>query len=221
MTTSEALCVLETALICLGRPLTLSEMAILFDSEVGTDTLRALLDALAERYKDKGVELVCVATGWRLQGKPEMQELLGRMAPGRTPRYSKAVLETLAVIVHRQPVTRADIEEFRGVSVSSSLLHQLEARGWVEIIGHRDSPGRPGLYATTSKLLDELDLVSLDELTVEDEELAKEISNQQSEGPFSEDMEAWAADDAEFEASAQPLELPLPENIAQNGTPAT
>lgn len=156
--------VLETALICAQQPLQLREMRTLFADEIGVDTLKELLQELRLEWTHKGVELVCVATGWRFQSRPEMRVYLDRLNPEKPPRYTRATLETLAIIAYRQPVTRGDMEDIRGVTISSLLIKQLEDRGWVEVIGHRDAPGRPSLYATTKQFLDDLGLASLDKL---------------------------------------------------------
>ena len=159
---------LETALICASQPMPLRDMRALFADQVGTDTLRSLLDELGRDWAGRGVELVALATGWRFQSRPEMREFLDRLNPEKPPRYSRAVLETLAIIAYRQPVTRGDIEDIRGVVVSSQIIKQLEDRNWIEAIGHRDAPGRPALYATTRQFLDDLGLESLDRLPVLD-----------------------------------------------------
>jgi segregation and condensation protein B len=164
MNTSEAKKVLETALLCAQEPLGLSDLKRLFDDELNADTLRALLDDLRLSWVDRGLELTALSTGWRFQSRREMQVYLGRLNPERPPKYSRAVLETLAIIAYRQPVTRGDIEDIRGVTVSTQVMKTLEERGWVDVIGHRDAPGRPGLYATTRTFLDDLGLRSLDEL---------------------------------------------------------
>lgn len=164
MNTSEAKRVLETALICATAPLTLRDMRTLFDDQLGPDTLRGLLDTLASEWQDRGVELVALASGWRLQSRPEMREYLDRLHPEKPPRYSRAAMETLAIVAYRQPVTRGDIEDIRGVTVSSQIVKQLEDRGWIEAIGYREAPGRPALYATTRQFLDDLGLASLDQL---------------------------------------------------------
>ena len=156
--------VLETALICAQAPLPLREMQLLFDGQLGTDVLRGLLQELVGEWAGKGVELVSVASGWRFQSRPEMRVFLDRLHPEKPPRYSRAVMETLAIIAYRQPVTRGDIEEIRGVTVTTQIVKQLEDRGWIEAIGYRESPGRPALYATTRHFLDDLGLVSLDQL---------------------------------------------------------
>lgn len=164
MNTQDAKRVLETALICASQPLTLRELRSLFADELGADTLRSLLDELGRDWEDRGVELVALASGWRFQSRPELREYLDRLHPEKPPRYSRAVLETLAIIAYRQPVTRGDIEDIRGVVVASQIVKQLEDRGWIEAIGHRETPGRPALYATTKAFLDDLGLASLEQL---------------------------------------------------------
>ena len=164
MNTQDAKRVLETALVCADRPLGLREMGALFVDEIGADTLRSLLDELRRDWGDRGVELVTLASGWRFQSRPEMREYLDRLNPEKPPKYSRAVLETLAIIAYRQPVTRGDIEEIRGVTVASQIVKQLEERGWVEAIGFREAPGRPALLATTQQFLDDVGLASLEAL---------------------------------------------------------
>jgi len=165
MTEGETLRILETALLCADHPLPLSELRKLFTTEeVGTDDLRRMLALLQLDWQDRGLELVSVASGWRFQSRPEMQRYLSRLDPVRPPRYSRAVLETLAIIAWRQPVTRGDIEDIRGVTVSTQIVRTLEERGWIEVVGHRDAPGRPALLGTTHQFLDDLGLKSLDEL---------------------------------------------------------
>lgn len=168
MNTQDAKRVLETALICASQPMPLRDMRALFADQLGSDTLRSLLDELGRDWAGRGVELVALATGWRFQSRPEMREFLDRLNPEKPPRYSRAVLETLAIIAYRQPVTRGDIEDIRGVVVSSQIIKQLEDRNWIEAIGHRDAPGRPALYATTRQFLDDLGLESLDRLPLLD-----------------------------------------------------
>ena len=160
----EAKRILETALICSQQPLPLRDMRTLFNDAIGADTLKTLLSELADDWSHRGVELKGVATGWRFQSRPEMREYLDRLHPEKPPRYTRATLETLAIIAYRQPVTRGDMEDIRGVTINSVLLKQLEDRGWVEVIGHREAPGRPALYATTRQFLDDLGLQSLDQL---------------------------------------------------------
>lgn len=164
MNTQDAKRVLETALICAQQPLTLRDMRVLLGDEVGADSVRMLLDELTRDWEDRGVELVGLASGWRFQSKPEMREYLDRLHPEKPPRYSRAAMETLAIVAYRQPVTRGDIEDIRGVTVASQIVKQLEDRGWIEAIGHREAPGRPALYATTRQFLDDLGLASLDQL---------------------------------------------------------
>jgi segregation and condensation protein B len=164
MNTQDAKRVLETALICAQQPLPLRELRLLFDQQLGADTLRALLDDIARDWQGRGVELVTLASGWRFQSRPEMQPYLARLQPEKPPRYSRAVMETLAIIAYRQPVTRGDIEDIRGVTVGTQVIRQLEERGWIEVIGHREAPGRPALYATTRQFLDDLGLAGLDGL---------------------------------------------------------
>lgn len=164
MTTADAKRVLETALICSSQPLPVRELRVLFNDELGADTIRALLEDLQDDWAQRGVELVCVASGWRFQSRPEMREYLDRLHPEKPPKYTRAALETLAIIAYRQPVTRGDMEDIRGVTINTQILKQLEDRGWVEVIGHREAAGRPSLYATTRQFLDDLGLASLDQL---------------------------------------------------------
>ncbi|WP_321936758.1 MULTISPECIES: SMC-Scp complex subunit ScpB [unclassified Paraburkholderia] len=164
MNTQEAKIVLETALICTQEPLKIGELRKLFADDISADTVRNLLEDLRHEWSGRGVELVGLASGWRFQSKPAMRTYLDRLHPEKPPRYSRAVLETLAIIAYRQPVTRGDIEEIRGVTVNTQVVKQLEDRNWIEVIGHRDVPGRPALYATTREFLDDLGLKSLDEL---------------------------------------------------------
>ncbi len=164
MNTADAKRVLETALICSQQPLPAAEMAVLFNDSLTLDTLKELLLELQHDWAERGVELVELASGWRFQSRPEMREYLDRLHPEKPPRYSRATLETLAIIAYRQPVTRGDIEDIRGVTVNSLLLKQLEDRGWIEVIGHRSTVGRPALFATTRHFLDDLGLASLDQL---------------------------------------------------------
>lgn len=161
MSTLDALCILETALLCADEPLALNELQVLFDSEMNKVELKALLELLCEQWKGKGLELVEISSGWRFQSRISMLPYLERLKPEKPPRYSRATLEILAIIAYRQPVTRGDIEEIRGVTVSTQIIRQLEDRGWIEVIGHRETPGRPGLYATTQQFLDDLGLESL------------------------------------------------------------
>jgi segregation and condensation protein B len=156
--------VLETALLVAAEPLPLSELKKLFDQEFDDDTWRTLLDDLRRDWSSGGVELVQLASGWRFQTRPEYQSYIDRLKNDKPPKYSRAVMETLAIIAYRQPVTRGDIEDVRGVAVSPNILKTLEGRGWIDAVGHRDAPGRPALYATTRRFLDDLGLRSLTEL---------------------------------------------------------
>ena len=169
MNTQEAKIVLETALLTAQQPLPLSELRRLFADELNADTLRALLDELRRDWTGRGIELVALASGWRFQSAASMRPYLDRLNPEKPPKYSRAVMETLAIIAYRQPVTRGDIEEIRGVTVSSQVIKALEDRGWVETIGHREAPGRPALFATTRQFLDDLGLRSLEELPALDQ----------------------------------------------------
>jgi len=161
--------VLETALLTSAEPLAVSELCKLFDGQIGADVIRQLLEDLGAQWSGRGIELVCVASGWRFQARMEYQKFLDRLNPQKPPRYSRAVMETLAIIAYRQPVTRGDIEGIRGVSVSPGILKALESRGWIDIVGHREAPGRPALYSTTKAFLDDLNLRSLQELPPLDE----------------------------------------------------
>lgn len=164
MNTTDARRVLETALICAPQPLSLRELGVLFDMELAPDTIKSLLGDLMTEWTGKGVELVQVSTGWRFQSRPEMRAFLDRLHPEKPPRYTRAAMETLAIIAYRQPVTRGDMEDIRGVTINSLIIKQLEDRGWVEVIGHRETVGRPALFATTRQFLDDLGLASLDQL---------------------------------------------------------
>lgn len=164
MNTTDAQRILETALICSPSPLTLRELRTLFADAVTTDTLKQLLQNLQSEWSQRGVELIAVASGWRFQSRPEMREYLDRLHPEKPPRYTRAALETLAIIAYRQPATRGDMEDIRGVTINTQVIKQLEDRGWVEVIGHRETAGRPALYATTRQFLDDLGLQSLNQL---------------------------------------------------------
>jgi len=164
MNTTDAKRVLETALICTQQPIAARELSALFQDQLGMDTIKSLLSDLQLDWAQRGAELVQVATGWRFQSRPEMRVFLDRLHPEKPPKYSRAALETLAIIAYRQPATRGDMEDIRGVTINSMVIKQLEDRGWVEVIGHRESVGRPSLYATTRQFLDDLGLSSLDQL---------------------------------------------------------
>ena len=164
MNTSDAKRVLETALICTQQPIAARELCALFQDQLGMDTIKTLLSDLQLDWAQRGAELVQVATGWRFQSRPEMRVFLDRLHPEKPPKYSRAAMETLAIIAYRQPATRGDMEDIRGVTINSMVIKQLEDRGWVEVIGHRETVGRPALFATTRQFLDDLGLSSLDQL---------------------------------------------------------
>ena len=156
--------VVETALLVSQEPLPLSELKKLFDEELTSDTLRRVLEDLRRDWQGRGVELTHVASGWRFRARPEYQRFIERINPQKPPRYSRAVLETLSIIAYRQPCTRGDIEEIRGVVVSPNIIKALEVRGWIDVVGHKEVPGRPELFATTKAFLDDLNLSTLEEL---------------------------------------------------------
>ena len=166
MNTPAAKRVLETALICASAPIPVKEMSALFEDELSLDKIKSLLESIQLDWDQRGAELVCVASGWRFQSRPELRAYLDRLNPEKPPKYTRAALETLAIIAYRQPVTRGDIEDIRGVTVNSLVIKQLEDRGWVEAIGHRETVGRPTLFATTRQFLDDLGVESLDQLPV-------------------------------------------------------
>ena len=208
MNTLDAKCVLETALICAAQPLQVREMELLFDGVLSADTIKQLLHQLQDDWASRGVELVHVANGWRFQSRPAMREFLDRLHPEKPPKYTRATLETLAIIAYRQPVTRGDMEDIRGVTINSLLLKQLEERGWVEVIGHRETVGRPALYATTRQFLDDLGVDSLDQLPV--------LSSGEGEGAMLEQIEFGLSDSAaagEAADSAQGLLIPADEPL--------
>jgi segregation and condensation protein B len=173
MNTTDAQRVLETALICASQPLPVRDLRVLFNDELGADTIKTLLEDLQLQWQQKGVELVSVATGWRFQSRPQMREYLDRLHPEKPPKYTRATLETLAIIAYRQPCTRGDMEDIRGVTINSLIIKQLEDRGWVEVIGHKDTVGRPALFATTKQFLDDLGLESLNQLPILDNSAAQ------------------------------------------------
>ena len=156
--------ILEAALLVAGEPVPVATLSRMFDPTLPNDVTRKLLDELRSDWNGRKVELVQVASGWRFQGRREIQTFLDRLSPEKPPRYSRAVMETLAIIAYQQPVTRGDIEAIRGVAVSTNVVKALEDRQWIEVVGHRETPGRPALYATTKTFLDDLGLTSLAEL---------------------------------------------------------
>lgn len=211
MNTVDAKRVLETALICAQQPLTVRDMRVLFDDTLGSDTLKSLLQDLQQEWVLRGVELVQVATGWRFQSRPEMRVFLDRLHPEKPPRYSRATLETLAIIAYRQPVTRGDIEDIRGVTVNSLIIKQLEDRGWVEVIGHRETVGRPALLATTRQFLDDLGLQSLDQLPVLENPAVQERLLQSLDMPGGDAAEQ--PDLPEFDAATAPVQAPTESGV--------
>lgn len=190
MNTNDAKRIVETALICALQPVPLRDLGVLFDGELTTDTLKLILDELKGDWSERGVELVSVASGWRFQSRPQMRDYLDRLHPEKPPRYSRAVLETLAIIAYRQPVTRGDMEDIRGVTINSLILKQLEDRGWVDVIGHRETVGRPALYATTRQFLDDLGVASLDQLPLMDGEEGQNLLLEQIEFGLSDSLSA-------------------------------
>jgi segregation and condensation protein B len=164
----DAKCILEAALICAQQPMSIHDMQLLLGQEQSVSDIHRLLSELQQDWSQRGVELVPLASGWRFQSCAEMRVYLERLYPEKPPRYARATLETLAIIAYRQPVTRGDIEDIRGVTVNSLTIKQLEDRGWIEVIGHRDTVGRPALFATTRQFLDDLGLASLDQLPLLD-----------------------------------------------------
>lgn len=229
MNTVDAKRVLETALICALQPVTLRELRTLFDDVLGSDTLKDLLLDLQKEWAQKGVELVQVASGWRFQSRPEMRIYLDRLHPEKPPRYTRAALETLAIIAYRQPVTRGDIEDIRGVAVNSLIIKQLEDRGWVEVIGHRETVGRPALFATTRQFLDDLGLQSLDQLpmleeaqtqeslfkALEEEGVAVQLSGESGGEGAGEAIQALEADAAPAVPDGEARALPHHEAVQQ------
>jgi len=192
---------LEAALLASQTPLSVAELKRMFDEDIAADTIRHLLEELRQDWNGRGVELVNVASGWRFQTRPAFQRLVDRIAPERAPRYSRAVLETLAIIAYRQPVTRGDIESIRGVTVSSGIIKALESRGWIDVVGHREVAGRPALYATTRAFLDDLGLRSLQELPPL-EELAKTL--ELPEIPETQEPAPAAGEAGEDDSAAEP-----------------
>lgn len=227
MNTIEAKKVLETALLCAHEPLSINDMKKLFaengegHEEVGADTIKAMLEELRNDWVDKGIEIVTLSTGWRFQSRPEMKKYLERLNPEKPPKYTRATLETLAIIAYRQPVTRGDIEEIRGVTVNSQTIKMLEDRGWIEAIGHRDVPGRPALFATTRQFLDDLGLTSLDQLPP-----LQQVTKEEMQGGMLPEMQALQSEiqatlapeainsDASVEARQAPPAAPLSGRVA-------
>ncbi|MES2400772.1 MAG: SMC-Scp complex subunit ScpB [Pseudomonadota bacterium] len=226
MNTTDAKRVLETALICAQQPLPLREMAVLFSGALTADSIRLALEELQNDWSGRGAELVHVATGWRFQSRPQMREYLDRLHPEKPPRYTRATLETLAIIAYRQPVTRGDMEDIRGVTINSLILKQLEDRGWVEVIGHRETVGRPALYATTKQFLDDLGVDSLDQLPAMDSSAAQAAMLEQIEFGMAEslpevaEVPAAAMPSASSEISGDESGNPESENAPKEADPS-
>src|SRR5689334_6381 len=182
---SEVKKILEAALLAAPEPVGLPDLKRLFEGEVSTDTLRNLIVELQADWKGRAVELVNVSSGWRFQTTADFRPFVERLQPEKPPRYSRAVMETLAIIAYRQPVTRGDVEDIRGVVVSTQIIQSLEARGWIDVVGHRETPGRPALYATTRKFLDDLGLRTLEELPPL-EEIAQTLQLEPAPAPAAE-----------------------------------
>ena len=193
--------VLETALLCADEPMTINDLRRLFMEEIPAEEIKGALTDIQADWAEKGMELLELATGWRFQSRLNMREFLDRLTPEKPPKYSRAVMETLAIIAYRQPVTRGEIEEIRGVTVSSNIVKQLEDRGWIEVVGHKETVGRPGLYATTRQFLNDLSLTTLQELPLLDDADAQAESLAQKvmefEGEYPELKDAIASNEQE------------------------
>jgi segregation and condensation protein B len=231
MNSLEAKRVLETALLCATQPLQVRELRQLFHDELGADTIKTLLQDIQLDWAQRGLELVNVASGWRMQSRPEMRDFLDRLHPEKPPKYSRAALETLAIIAYRQPVTRGDMEDIRGVTVNSLVIKQLEDRGWVEVIGHRETVGRPMLYATTRQFLDDLGVASLDQLPPLEaqhasegffEQLTAQVEEEADSSQLSMALEATDEDSEISEASLSdaPVDVPVQPHDNQPGNQA-
>jgi len=217
MNTLDAKRVLETALLCASQPLQVRELRQLFHDELGADTLKTLLESIQQDWQQRGLELVQVASGWRMQSRPEMRDFLDRLHPEKPPKYSRAAMETLAIIAYRQPVTRGDMEDIRGVTVNSLVIKQLEDRGWVEVIGHRETVGRPMLYATTRQFLDDLGISSLDQLPPLETQGATEgffdqLATTEEADPAQMQISLDTEEDMDSESPSVTIDLPLTES---------
>ena len=197
--------VIETALLCAQEPLTVADMTRLFVEEISSSDIEDVLLELQKAWEDKGMELVHIATGWRFQSRLAMREYLDRLTPEKPPKYSRAVMETLAIIAYRQPVTRGEIEEIRGVAVSSNVMKQLEDRGWVEVIGHKETIGRPGLYATTKQFLDDLSLTNLQSLPMLEDAAPMAAAEQLGQAVMEFDPSATVETVIELDENGQPI----------------
>jgi segregation and condensation protein B len=197
--------VIETALLCAQEPLSVADLARLFADDITTGEIDVALVELQKSWEDKGMELVLIATGWRFQSRLAMREYLDRLTPEKPPKYSRAVMETLAIIAYRQPVTRGEIEEIRGVAVSSNVMKQLEDRGWVEVIGHKETIGRPGLYATTKQFLDDLSLTNLQSLPMLEDSAPMAAAEQLGQAVMQFDASATVETVIELDQNDQPI----------------
>ncbi|AGG33176.1 Segregation and condensation protein B [beta proteobacterium CB] len=197
--------VIETALLCAQEPLTVADLTRLFAEDVAAGEIEDALLELQKAWEDKGMELVHIATGWRFQSRLAMREYLDRLTPEKPPKYSRAVMETLAIIAYRQPVTRGEIEEIRGVAVSSNVMKQLEDRGWVEVIGHKETVGRPGLYATTKQFLDDLSLTNLQSLPMLEDAAPMAAAEQLGQAVMVFDPSATVETVIELDENGQPI----------------
>ena len=218
MNSLDAKRVLETALLCATQPLQVRELRQLFHDALGADTIKTLLEDIQQDWTQRGLELVNVASGWRMQSRPEMRDFLDRLHPEKPPKYSRAAMETLAIIAYRQPVTRGDMEDIRGVTVNSLVIKQLEDRGWVEVIGQRETVGRPMLYATTRQFLDDLGIASLDQLPPLEAQHATEGFFEQLSAPTEEGDPSQLTMALETEAQEEPHDSPsAPEDHDEPG----
>ena len=203
--------VIETALLCAQEPLTVADLTRLFAEDIAAGEIDDALLELQKAWEDKGMELVHIATGWRFQSRLAMREYLDRLTPEKPPKYSRAVMETLAIIAYRQPVTRGEIEEIRGVAVSSNVMKQLEDRGWVEVIGHKETIGRPGLYATTKQFLDDLSLTNLQSLPMLEDAAPMAAAEQLGQAVMEFDPSATVETVIELDENGQPIIQPTNE----------
>ena len=206
--------VIETALLCAQEPLTVADLTRLFAEDIAAGEIDDALLELQKAWEDKGMELVHIATGWRFQSRLAMREYLDRLTPEKPPKYSRAVMETLAIIAYRQPVTRGEIEEIRGVAVSSNVMKQLEDRGWVEVIGHKETIGRPGLYATTKQFLDDLSLTNLQSLPMLEDAAPMAAAEQLGQAVMEFDPSATVETVVELDENGQPIIKSTSEEVA-------
>jgi segregation and condensation protein B len=207
--------VIETALLCAQEPLTVADLTRLFAEDIKASEIDNALAELQKSWEDKGMELVHIATGWRFQSRLAMREYLDRLTPEKPPKYSRAVMETLAIIAYRQPVTRGEIEEIRGVAVSSNVMKQLEDRGWVEVIGHKETIGRPGLYATTKQFLDDLSLTNLQSLPMLEDAAPMAAAEQLGQAVMEFDASATVETVIELDENGQPIIEVASEEISE------